>query len=111
MHGYPKRDPPYGRQVIWMDKEYLVAYYKDVYTHAGEFWKFDIIIGTYYYSEEYDIIIRITDSCNMVDVQHDHATGYQATIMTKGRHDRFRNPPEFISRADFTIAAIIQMSK
>jgi hypothetical protein len=64
----------YGRQVLWIDRELYVAYYKETYERSGLLWRVLLNSVSVAQTAEGDLSVAQPDFTLSVDEQHDHAT-------------------------------------
>jgi hypothetical protein len=70
------KDPQYayGRQVLWIDKELYVGYYKEAYDKGGQLWRTQVGSVSVGRSAEGDFSLAQPDFTVSVDEQRNHAT-------------------------------------
>jgi hypothetical protein len=70
------KDPyyAYGRQILWVDKELFMGYYKEVYNRAGEYWKTILRSGGVAISQKKDFSTIQTDYFIGLDERSNAAT-------------------------------------
>jgi hypothetical protein len=70
------KDPQYAysRQVLWIDKELYVGYYKEAYDKAGQLWRTQVGSVSVGRSPEGDFSLAQPDFTVSVDEQRNHAT-------------------------------------
>ncbi len=70
------KDPQYayGRQVLWIDKELYVAYYKEAYERSGQLWRMLLNSVSLARTPEGDLSLAQPDFTLSVDEQQNHAT-------------------------------------
>jgi Protein of unknown function (DUF1329) len=75
LEGAPK-DPQYayGRQVLWIDKELYLGYYKEAYDKGGRLWRTQVGSVSVARSTEGDFSLAQPDFTLSVDEQRNHAT-------------------------------------
>ena len=83
------KDPKYayGRQVLWIDRELYIAYYKEAYNRAGQLWRMLLNSVTVVRSPEGDLSLAQPDLTLSVDELQNRATVELPT--KKGRPTRF----------------------
>jgi hypothetical protein len=83
------KDPKYayGRQVLWIDRELYIAYYKEAYNRAGQLWRMLLNSVTVMRSPEGDLSLAQPDLTLSVDELQNRATVELPT--KKGRPTRF----------------------
>ncbi|MGH7960643.1 MAG: DUF1329 domain-containing protein [Candidatus Binatia bacterium] len=64
----------YGRQVLWIDKELYVAYYKEAYNRAGKLWRMLLNSVTVARTPEGDLSLAQPDFTLSVDEELNRAT-------------------------------------
>ena len=64
----------YGRQVLWIDKELYVAYYKEAYNRAGQLWRMLVNSVTIARTPEGDLSLAQPDFTLAVDEEQNRAT-------------------------------------
>lgn len=64
----------YSRQVLWIDKEIYVAYYKEAYNRAGRLWRMLLNSVTVARTPEGDLSLGQPDFILSVDEEQDRAT-------------------------------------
>jgi hypothetical protein len=69
-------DPQYAyrRQILWIDRELYVAYYKEAYDRAGQLWRTLLNAVSIAQSPEGDLSVAQPDFTLSVDEQQNHAT-------------------------------------
>jgi hypothetical protein len=70
------KDPQYAysRQVLWIDTELYVAYYKEAYNRAGQLWRMLLNAVSVVQTPEGDFSLAQPDFTLVVDEQSNHAT-------------------------------------
>ena len=70
------KDPQYAyaRQVLWIDKELYIAYYKETYERSGLLWRVLLNSVSVARTPEGDLSLAQPDFTLAVDEQHNHAT-------------------------------------
>jgi hypothetical protein len=70
------KDPKYGysRQILWIDQELFVAYYKETYDRVGKLWRMLLNSMSIWQSEEGDFSFGLPDFTLSVDEQNNRAT-------------------------------------
>ncbi len=64
----------YSRQVLWIDKELYVAYYKEAYDRSGRLWRMLLNSVSMAQTPEGDLSLAQPDFTLSVDEQQEHAT-------------------------------------
>ena len=64
----------YGRQILWIDKELYIAYYKEAYDRSGRLWRSVLNSVSVARTPEGDFSVAQPDFTLAVDEQQDHAT-------------------------------------
>jgi hypothetical protein len=64
----------YSRQVLWIDRELYVAYYKEAYNRAGQLWRVLLNSVSVARTPEGDLSLAQPDFTLSVDEQQNHAT-------------------------------------
>jgi len=102
------KDPKYayGRQVLWIDRELYIAYYKETYNRAGQLWRVLLNSLTVARTPEGDLSLAQPDLTLSVDELLGRAT--LELPMKKGQ------PPQFsvgLSDSQFNTGALVQRGK
>lgn len=102
------KDPEYayGRQVLWIDRELYIAYYKEAYTRAGQLWRMLLNSVRVVRTPEGDLSLVQPDLTLSVDEQQNRATIELPT--KRGRPTRFSVGLE---DSQFTPSKLLQRGK
>jgi hypothetical protein len=70
------KDPKYayGRQVLWVDRELYIAYYKEAYERSGQLWRMLLNSVSVAQTPDGDFSLAQPDFTLSVDEQHEKAT-------------------------------------
>lgn len=84
------KDPKYayGRQVLWVDRELYIAYYKEAYNRAGQLWRVLLNSVTVMRTPEGDLSLAQPDFTVSVDELQQRAT-VELPAKNNGRPTRF----------------------
>ena len=103
------KDPKYayGRQVLWIDRELYLAYYKEAYNRAGQLWRSLMNAVTVTRTPEGDFSVAHPDFTLSVDELLQRAT-IETAATRNGRPTRFSNG---LADRHFTSTGLAQRGK
>jgi len=96
----------YSRQVLWIDKELYIAYYKEAYNRAGQLWRMLLNSVTVARTPEGDLSVAQPDFTLSVDELQN-----QATVELPGKAEEPLTFGTGLSVEQFTPAALLKRGK
>ena len=96
----------YGRQVLWIDRELYIAYYKEAYNRAGQLWRMLLNSVTVVRTPEGDFSLAQPDLTLSVDEQQQ-----RATIELPAKKNRPTRFSVGLQDTQFTSTQLIQRGK
>jgi len=102
----------YGRQIIYMDKDGYLGYFKVIHDRSGAYWKTLISSFTYAFLEDGESTCVHQDYCSAIDDRGKHCT-YTAAEYKNGQQSIYkaRVPMADLGPEHFTESYMRQLSK
>lgn len=100
----------YGKQILFVDKDNFVAYYKIIYDRAGLYWKTITTVYRYLNAPSIQWVMTQPEMYMAIDDRTNHAT--HAMLVQYGNAPWYFQPPlDVLGPNHFTPAYMIELSK